>query len=196
MKYRIRRVLLWLLATFMVVVGVAGCGLDMTAEEKAEALRTAGKVVEAVLETAEETKVEIDAESEQVQNQDRQESLEQEQAQTELDEHGSYTSCNDVAAYLHTYGHLPENYITKQEAEELGWNSKEGNLWDVAPGKSIGGSRFGNYEKLLPEKQGRKYFECDIDYEGDYRGAKRIIYSNDGLIFYTEDHYKTFEQLY
>ena len=111
-------------------------------------------------------------------------------------EDGEYSSKEQVAAYLNEFGHLPGNYITKREAEDLGWVSSEGNLWDVAPGKSIGGSRFGNYEKLLPEKKGRKYYECDIDFDGTYRGPKRIIYSNDGLIFYTEDHYKTFEQLY
>jgi len=114
----------------------------------------------------------------------------------EIEESGTYTSKDEVALYLHVYGCLPDNYITKREAEDLGWNSKEGNLWDVAPGMSIGGSRFGNYEGALPDKEGRKYFECDIDYEGGYRGAKRLVYSDDGLIFYTEDHYNTFEQLY
>lgn len=111
-------------------------------------------------------------------------------------EDGSYTTREEVALYLHTFGHLPGNYITKKEAEQLGWDNKKGNLWEVAPGKSIGGSHFGNYEKQLPEKKGRKYYECDINYEGKYRGAERIIYSDDGLVFYTGDHYKTFEQLY
>lgn len=111
-------------------------------------------------------------------------------------EDGEYSGKEEVAAYLHLYGHLPSNYISKKEAEQLGWNSREGNLWDVAPGKSIGGSRFGNYEGNLPEAKNRKYYECDIDFDGGYRGPKRIIYSSDGLIFYTEDHYKTFEQLY
>lgn len=113
-----------------------------------------------------------------------------------VEESGSYTSKEDVGLYLHLYGHLPDNYITKKEAESLGWDSRAGNLWEVAPGMSIGGSRFGNYEGLLPDKKGRKYYECDIDYEGGYRGAGRIVYSDDGLIYYTEDHYKTFEQLY
>ena len=113
-----------------------------------------------------------------------------------IDENGTYTSREDVALYLYTYGHLPENYLTKKEAQALGWDNKKGNLQDVAPGMSIGGDRFGNYEGLLPEADGRKYYECDIDYTGGYRGAERIIFSNDGLIFYTEDHYKTFEQLY
>ena len=98
--------------------------------------------------------------------------------------------------YIHTYGKLPLNYITKAKAQEMGWDPEKGNLSDVLPGMSIGGSAFGNYEGNLPRATGRRYFECDIDYEGGYRGAKRLIYSNDGLVFYTEDHYKTFEQLY
>lgn len=109
---------------------------------------------------------------------------------------GSYSSKDEVALYLHMYEKLPSNYITKKQAEKAGWISKEGNLWDVAPGKSIGGDRFGNYEEQLPDEEGRKWKECDIDFDGTYRNAKRIIYSNDGLIYYTEDHYKTFEQLY
>ena len=113
-----------------------------------------------------------------------------------IEEDGSYTLKEEVALYLHLYGHLPDNFISKREAQELGWDNKKGNLDQVAPGKSIGGSHFGNYEGMLPEKKGRKYYECDLEYEGGYRGAKRLIYSNDGLIFYTEDHYKTFEQLY
>lgn len=114
----------------------------------------------------------------------------------ELYKDGSYTGKEDVALYIHTYGTLPNNFITKKQAEDAGWVSKEGNLWEVAPGKSIGGSRFGNYEGQLPEEKGRTYKECDIDFDGSYRGTKRIIFSNDGLIFYTGDHYKTFEQLY
>lgn len=113
-----------------------------------------------------------------------------------LDENGSYSSKEDVALYIHLYNKLPSNFITKKKAEALGWDNKEGNLWDVTDKMSIGGDRFGNYEGLLPEKDGRKYYECDIDYDGGYRGAKRIIYSNDGLIFYTDDHYETFSQLY
>lgn len=115
-------------------------------------------------------------------------------AEAVIDENGTYTSKDDVALYIHTYGHLPDNFISKKEAQKLGWSG--GSLKDYAPGKSIGGSRFGNYEGTLPEKKGRQYYECDIDYKGKSRGAKRIVYSDDGLIFYTEDHYETFEQLY
>ena len=114
-----------------------------------------------------------------------------------ISESGEYTSKEEVAAYLHEFGHLPSNYITKKEAQDLGWVSKEGNLSQVAPGKSIGGDRFGNYEGLLPEKDGRSYTECDIDTLGASScGAKRIVFSNDGLIYYTDDHYESFTLLY
>lgn len=114
---------------------------------------------------------------------------------------GEYSDKDHVAAYLRAFQELPPNYITKQEAQALGWVSSLGNLWEVAPGKSIGGDRFGNREGRLPAAKGRQYYECDIDYALEqelYRGgrnAKRIIYSSDGLIFYTEDHYNTFEDI-
>ena len=111
-------------------------------------------------------------------------------------EDGEYYTKDDVAEYLHLYEHLPDNYITKSEAKKLGWVSNKGNLWDVAPGKCIGGDNFGNREGHLPEKKSRKYYECDVNYEGGYRQDDRIIYSNDGLIYFTEDHYNTFELLY
>lgn len=108
----------------------------------------------------------------------------------------SYSSKEEVAAYLHQYGHLPPNYITKKQAQELGWSASKGNLWEVAPGMSIGGDRFGNREGLLPEAAGRTYYECDIDFDGSYRNSQRIVYSNDGLIYYTGDHYESFQLLY
>ena len=112
-----------------------------------------------------------------------------------LDPDGSYTTKEDVALYIHLYGELPLNFMTKNEARELGWEG--GGLEEYAPGKCIGGDRFGNYEGLLPKADGRKYTECDIDTLGkDSRGAKRIVFSNDGLIYYTEDHYESFELLY
>lgn len=113
-----------------------------------------------------------------------------------LDEDGTYTTKEEVAAYIDQYQHLPSNFITKNEAKKLGWVSQEGNLGEVAPGKSIGGDKFGNYEGLLPEADGRQYYECDINSDGGYRGAERIVFSNDGLIYYTGDHYETFEILY
>ena len=113
-----------------------------------------------------------------------------------VDENGRYTSPEDVALYIHLYGKLPSNFITKNKAKDLGWDSSKGNLWDVTDQMSIGGDRFGNYEGLLPQAEGRTWKECDVNYEGGYRGAERILYSNDGLIYYTNDHYKTFTQLY
>lgn len=108
-----------------------------------------------------------------------------------IDEDGVYTSRDDVALYLHTFGHLPDNFITKSEARDLGWSG--GGLEPYAPGCCIGGDRFGNYEGNLPEGN---YHECDIDTLGaPSRGAKRLVYT-DTDIYYTEDHYNTFIKLY
>jgi guanyl-specific ribonuclease Sa len=115
---------------------------------------------------------------------------------TGIDESGRYSSKEEVAAYINTFDKLPSNYLKKQEAIALGWESNKGNLWEVTDEMSIGGDYFGNREKLLPIKDSRKWFECDINYEGGYRNSERILFSNDGLIFYTDDHYKTFTQLY
>ena len=110
-----------------------------------------------------------------------------------IDPYGSYTTKEDVALYIHLYGELPLNFMTKKHAKALGWEG--GSLEPVAPGMSIGGEYFGNYEGLLP--QDREYTECDIDTLGaKSRGAKRIVFSDDGLIYDTEDHYESFELLY
>lgn len=112
-----------------------------------------------------------------------------------IDFDGSYTTKEDVALYIYTYECLPSNFMTKSEARDLGWEG--GSLEPFAPGMCIGGDYFGNYEGLLPEAEGREYTECDIDTLGaSSRGAKRIVFSNDGLIYYTEDHYESFELLY
>ena len=113
----------------------------------------------------------------------------------EIDEEGWYYSADEVALYLHLYGHLPDNFITKSEAASLGWEG--GSVEPYAPDHVIGGDKFGNREGLLPDAKGRYYYECDIDTLGeDSRGAKRIVFSNDGLIYYTEDHYESFVLLY
>ena len=112
-----------------------------------------------------------------------------------LDEDGAYTTKEDLALYIRTYGHLPSNFITKKEAEKAGWSG--GSLERVLPGMCIGGDRFGNYEGLLPKAKGRQWTECDINTLGaKSRGAERIVFSNDGLIYYTDDHYATFTLLY
>ncbi len=113
-----------------------------------------------------------------------------------VEEDGQYTSKDEVALYIHTYGHLPSNFISKTKARKQGWIATEGNLDMVCPGKSIGGSQFYNDEGRLPDAPHRRWTECDINYQGGDRGAERMIFSNDGLVFYTPDHYQTFEQLY
>ena len=112
-----------------------------------------------------------------------------------LDENGSYYTKDEVASYINIYAKLPLNFITKSEARELGWEG--GSVERYLAGAAIGGDVFGNREGLLPKADGRKYYECDIDTNGkDSRGAKRIVYSNDGLIYYTDDHYESFTLLY
>ena len=113
-----------------------------------------------------------------------------------VDEDGWYSSKEEVALYIHLYGELPGNYVTKAEAEDAGWTGGSVERW-TGEGTALGGSYFGNYEGLLPKEQGRTYAECDVDTVGENsRGAKRIVFSNDGLIYYTEDHYESFELLY
>lgn len=112
-----------------------------------------------------------------------------------LDIDGTYTTAEDVSLYIYLYDELPDNFMTKSEARELGWTG--GGLDEYAPGMCIGGDRFGNNEGLLPKEKGRTYTECDINTLGEAsRGAERIVFSNDGLIFYTDDHYESFVLLY
>ena len=125
------------------------------------------------------------------------EPIETEPEETEalLDPDGWYYSAEDVALYLVTYGELPSNFITKNEARDLGWEG--GSVQRYLEGAAIGGDKFGNREGILPKADGRQYYECDIDTDGaSSRGAKRIVFSNDGLIYYTEDHYESFILLY
>lgn len=155
-----------------------------TTETTASVTETTASVTTKASETTKETSEETASAS-----------AEKTEQKAQIDENGTYDSAKDVALYIHTYNKLPPNYITKKEAKALGWNG--GSLEDYAPGKCIGGDRYGNYEGLLPEKKGRHYTECDIGTLGkSSRGAKRIVFSNDGLIYYTKDHYKTFTLMY
>ena len=199
------RWILALLATVLVLTGLVGCSsqdvetaLDVAIEvlEVAEALEAESETEESDLLPVTESSSESQSPTEEIETEIETEADKEEPV---IDEDGHYTSKEEVALYIHTYGKLPSNFISKNEAEELGWKKKQGEagqLHVVAPGMSIGGSRFGNYEGLLPEAKGRKYYECDINYVKGNRGAERIVYSNDGLIFYTGDHYESFEQLY
>lgn len=110
-------------------------------------------------------------------------------------ENGWYDDVASVTTYLVRFGRLPDNYLTKREAQDLGWESSKGNLWQVAPGMSIGGDHFGNYEGNLPKGS---YQEADIEYAGGSRNAKRLVFTVKGdlYIYYTDDHYNTFTQVY
>ncbi len=181
-KFRSLRVLAFVLALVVPVVGLSLFGCT-----EQDAVDIAAGVAEAALDVMEETPAEDVPDEQPLETPEPDEPA--------IDENGSYDDKDNVALYIHTYGKLPPNYITKAEAEDLGWEG--GSVEKYAPGKCIGGSKFGNYEGLLPEADGRQYYECDIDtLGGSSRGAKRIVYSNDGLIYYTDDHYGSFELLY
>lgn len=110
-----------------------------------------------------------------------------------VQEDGEYITVEEVSAYIKQFHKLPKNYITKKEAQNLGWQG--GPLKKYAPGKSIGGDVFTNRQGILPHIES-KYIECDIDANGTSRGAKRIVYSTeDYKVYYTDDHYSTFKEV-
>jgi len=111
------------------------------------------------------------------------------------DQDAAITAPQAIADYIFEHGKLPGNFSTKKEAQELGWDSSKNDVSDVAPGKSIGGDRFGNYKGLLPDAKGRTWYEADANYAGGNRGAERIVFSNDGLVYYTSDHYESFTEM-
>lgn len=97
-----------------------------------------------------------------------------------------------VISYVKQNHRLPDYYITKNEARKLGWNPSKGNLCEILPGKAIGGDHFSNREQRLP--QGEKYFEADVNYNCGNRNSDRIIFTGNGDIYLTKDHYKSFEK--
>lgn len=108
-------------------------------------------------------------------------------------ENGEYCTVDEVAAYIKEFHKLPSNYITKNEARDLGWHG--GPLKKYAPGKSIGGDTFTNRQHVLPDSDS-KYIECDINANGTSRGAERIVYNTgDYKVYYTNDHYNTFTEV-
>lgn len=115
---------------------------------------------------------------------------------TDAPKQTAITAPQDIADYIFAHGTLPDNFLTKNEARQLGWDSSKNYVSDVAPGYSIGGDRFGNYEGLLPDASGRKWYEADANYTAGPRGAERILYSSDGLVYYTNDHYQTFTEMH
>lgn len=117
-------------------------------------------------------------------------------APTDAPKQTAITAPQDIADYIFAHGTLPDNFLTKNEAQQLGWDSSKNYVSDVAPGYSIGGDKFGNYEGLLPDASGRKWYEADANYTAGPRGAERILYSSDGLVYYTNDHYQTFTEMH
>jgi len=109
---------------------------------------------------------------------------------------GPLEAAQELADYLFEHGELPENFVTKKMAMEMGWQTIYLNPGDIEPGLTIGGDYFGNYERRLPYVKGRKYYEADCFYQGGKRNEYRIIYSSDGHVWYTEDHYNTFTELF
>ncbi len=108
-------------------------------------------------------------------------------------EDGQYCTVDEVSAYIKEFHKLPNNYITKKEARDLGWSG--GPLKKYAPGKSIGGDVFTNREGVL-QKTSAKYIECDINANGTSRGPERIIFNSETFqVYYTSDHYKTFKEV-
>lgn len=191
------RIWLTLITLLLSVSLFAGCSVKVqmnSSETKETSTTAATTTTEAPEETTESAETTTEATTEATEPTTEATTTAKE-TQPAIDENGTYNSKDDVALYIYTYGHLPSNYVTKSEARDAGWEG--GSLEDFFPGCSIGGDVFGNREGILPEKSGRKYYECDIDTKGKKsRGAKRIVYSNDGLIYYTDDHYETFTLLY
>ena len=107
-----------------------------------------------------------------------------------------YTFVN-VTNTVNKTGRLPKCYLTKRQAEDRGW-SRGRDLWNSSPGHSIGGNRFGNYEGRLPKNVGQ-FIEADVDFDGDRRGAKRLVFvknsKNRWLQWLTVDHYDSFHKV-
>lgn len=106
-----------------------------------------------------------------------------------------FTEPHAVARWITLHHQLPEGYVTKSQARRQGWDPAKGNLCDVLPGRAIGGDRFSNREHRLPMQAGRQWYEADVNYACGRRDADRLLYSSDGLIFLTTDHYRSFQPL-
>lgn len=178
-KAGILRIILVLLLIAGAMFTLAACGnsgTDQTEDTTAAAV--------------EQTEESISVPPEETDISESQSSATAEQAAQSIDEYGEYTTKDDVAAYIHTYHKLPPNYVLDDEARAMGWSRQE---CPADYGIMIGGRSFGNRERLLPKG---RYYECDVDYDGKARGVKRLVYTKDGTVYYTADHYNSFTQLY
>ena len=189
-----RKILALLLALFFVVSVIAGCGASKkTSNDGGTNISTS--VSNEKQKNGQQLDNSKKLTAQNTTNANSAANVKANSSKLKISESAAYTDKEHVAAYINEFAKLPHNYITKNQAKKLGWQTK-GTLDKVTPGKSIGGDRYGNYEGLLPKKNGRVWTECDIDYVKGKRNAKRIVFSNDGLIYYTGDHYKTFTKLY
>ena len=183
------------LMALLIILSLAGCGkLKKAADTASEALKEVNEAAETITGAAGEEKKEPEtsapessAEPEKQQEPEKEEPYRPEEGE-------KYYDLENVVLYLYYYGELPVNFITKNEAEALGWSG--GSVQKYRPGAAIGGDYFGNREGLLPKASGRRYTECDLNTDGkNSRGAERLVFSNDGLYFYTGDHYESFQEV-
>jgi len=115
--------------------------------------------------------------------------------QTDIDEDGYYYDVEHVVLYLDTYGELPHNFVTKDEARAAGWDG--GSVEDVLPDMAIGGDYFSDFDDNIPDVEGVKCYECDIDtHNYKNRGSRRLIYTTDGRYYYSHDHYESFIEIF
>lgn len=194
----------------LAMAGVLALSMGMTACKEKEPTIEDKEIFEEELQPLEEGELEdmenvnqgdeemsvLDEEELEALGEIQEDSKEEENTENQLDEDGIYTEKQDVAVYLHTYGHLPSNYITLQEAKDLGYRESEDNLGEIAKDKAIGGDVYENTDGMFPKEEGRTYRQCDVNVKDGKRGEERLIYSNDGLIFYSGDLFETYEQVY
>ena len=192
MQKRIRSVVWAVILAMALLLGLTACAGKTEKPVQTEAQQT---TTAAEVQTTSEPETEAPPETTEPETTEEETTEPESERSGFVEEDGWYYDKDHVAAYIHEFGTLPGNYITKKEARKLGWSG--GSVERYEEGRAIGGDTFGNREGLLPKKSGRKYYECDIDTNGkSERGKKRIIYSNDGLIYYTDDHYSSFSLLY
>lgn len=191
MKNKIKILLVMIVSVFFIV----SCSTILKIENATDKVESK---IETILEPKQESK---ENNGFKVEKETKQETKQESRKETisennnKLDKNGHYYSKEDVALYLHTFGRLPSNYLTKNEAKNLGWNAQRGNLWRVTDKGVIGGDRFGNREGELPKNE--KYYEADVNYKGGHRGGERLVYTKGGkVIYYSGDHYENFEVLY
>ena len=190
-----------ILCLALVLLILSACGISEGVSAPQQSQQPQDETVGTILDTTQDAEDVADAaedvadDVEQATDDADEQDPSQSTSNTALPVYGEYYyDLDNVVLYLELYDRLPDNYITKSEARKLGWEG--GSVEDYLEGAAIGGDRFGNREGLLPEAEGRSYTECDIDTNGyGSRGARRLVFSNDGLYFYTSDHYESFSEV-